>query len=289
MNPDLKESKNIRVYQSGQGGGWHLEVWREMFAELGNSRELIWRLFLRNFRARYRKTVLGLMWPIVLPIITVGTFIFLNRAGVMNLGQVDIPYPAFALLGLTIWQIFAGGLTECTKSIEAGGSMVVKVNFPKESLVISSFGDALVGFLIRLALTIFVFAIYKVVPAWTAIFFPLALIPLFLLTLGIGLIFALLNAVLRDVANIVSLSSMFLLFITPVLYPEPKTVFFKTFSILNPLSVLVTSSRDLVLEGRISHPGVFLIFSLMSLVFFFVAWRLFHLVEKRIAERIGGR
>jgi len=204
-------------------------------------------------------------------------------------GTADRKYPAFALLGLTIWQIFAGGLTECTKSIEAGGSMVVKVNFPKESLVISSFGDALVGFLIRLALTIFVFAIYKVVPAWTAIFFPLALIPLFLLTLGIGLIFALLNAVLRDIANIVSLSSIFLLFITPVLYPEPKTVFFKTFSILNPLSALVASPRDLVLDGRISHPGVFLIFSLMSLVFFFVAWRLFHLVEKRVAERIGGR
>jgi lipopolysaccharide transport system permease protein len=167
--------------------------------------------------------------------------------------------------------------------------MVVKVNFPKESLVISSFGDALVGFLIRLALTIVVFAIYKIEPAWTAIFFPLALVPLLLLTLGIGMLFALLNAVLRDVANIVSLAAMFLLFVTPVLYPVPKSAFFKTFSALNPLSVLVAAPREFVLKGHISHPAAFLIFSLISLIVFLISWRLFHLVEKRIAERIGGR
>jgi len=282
-------SNNIRVYKSGQSGGWHTEVWREMFAELKFSRELIWRLFLRNFRARYRQTILGLMWPLILPVITVGTFIFLNKAGVMNIGEVDIPYPAYALLGLTIWQIFAGGLVNCTKSIEVGGSMVVKVNFPKESLVLSSFGDAFVGFLIRLALTIVVFAIYKIVPAWTVIFFPIAIIPLFLLTLGFGLMFSLLNAVLRDVGNIVSLASMFLLFITPVLYPEPKTVFFKTFSILNPLSVLVSCPRDLILNGSFAHPYAYLFFSLVSLFIFLISWRLFHLVEKRIAERIGRR
>lgn len=264
-------------------------VWREMFAELKYSRGLIWRLFLRNFKARYRQTILGLMWPLILPIITIGTFIFLNRAGVMNIGEVGMPYPAYALLGLTIWQIFSGGLINCTKSIEAGGSMVVKVNFPKESLVLSSFGDALVGFLIRLVLTIVVFAIYKIVPAWTAIFFPIAIIPLFLLTLGLGLMFSLLNAVLRDVANIVSLVSMFLLFITPVLYPEPKTFFFKTFSTLNPLFVLVSCPRDLVLNGSFAHPIAYLFFSLVSLIFFLTSWRLFHLVESRIAERIGGR
>jgi lipopolysaccharide transport system permease protein len=207
----------------------------------------------------------------------------------MNIGEIEMPYPAYALLGLTIWQIFAGGLVDCTKSIAAGGSMVVKVNFPKESLVLSSFGDALVGFLMRLVLTIVVFITFKIVPAWTTIFFPIALIPLLLLTLGLGLMFALLNAILRDVANIVSLASMFLLFITPVLYPPPETVFFKKFSILNPLFVLVSCPRDLVLNGSVAHPIAYLFFSLVSLIIFFVSWRLFHLVEKRIAERIGGR
>jgi len=285
----MKNSNNLRVYKSGQSGGWHVGVWREMFAELKSSRELIWRLFLRNFKAKYRQTIFGLMWHFILPIITVGAFIFLNRAGVLNIEEVDIPYPAYALLGLTIWQIFAGGIVDCTRSIAAGGSMVVKVNFPKESLVISSFGNALVGFLIRLVLTIVVFAIYKIVPASTTIFFPIAIIPLFFLTLGLGLMFSLLNAVLRDVANIVSLASMFLLFITPVLYPEPKAVFFKAFSMFNPLSVLVSGPRDLVLNGSLTHPREYLFFSLVSLLVFFVSWRLFHLVEKRIAERIGGR
>ena len=167
--------------------------------------------------------------------------------------------------------------------------MVVKVNFPKESLVISSFGEALVGFLIRIGLTVIVFATYKIVPAWTVIFFPLAIIPLFLLTLGLGLMFALLNAVLRDIANIVSLASMFLLFITPVLYPEPESGFFKTFSTFNPISVLVSCPRDLVLKGGVNDLGVYFTYSLIALIMFLISWRLFHLVEKRIAERIGTR
>ena len=167
--------------------------------------------------------------------------------------------------------------------------MVVKINFPKEALVLSSLGEALVETLVRLALTALVFAFYKVVPAWTVILFPLSLIPLLLFTLGLGLMLSILNAVFRDVANIVSLSSTFLLFITPVLYPEPKAAFFKAFTIFNPLAALVSGPRDLVVKGYLTQPVSFWFYSALSLVLFFVSWRLFHLAEIRIAERVGAR
>jgi len=260
-----------------------------MFSELADSHELVWRLFLRNFKAKYRQTVLGFLWALIMPLLIVGTFVFLNRTGIFIIGKIDIPYPAYALIGLTVWHIFAGGLRACCDSIVAGGSMVVKINFPKEALVLSSFGEALVETMVRLALTAFVFVIYKVVPAWTAILFPLALIPLLLFTLGLGFMLSLLNAVLRDVANIVSLSSTFLLFITPVLYPEPKTDFFKAFMVYNPLSALVSGPRDLVINGYLTQPGSFLFYSFLSLIIFIISWRFFHLAEIRIAERVGAR
>jgi lipopolysaccharide transport system permease protein len=276
-------------YRPGQNGGWGFRVWREMVLELVSSHELIWRLFLRNFKAKYRQTILGFLWALIMPLLAVGTFVFLNRSGVLNIGKVDIPYPAYALLGLTVWHIFAGGLKACSNAIVAGGSMVVKINFPKEVLVLSSLGEALIETLVRLALTAFVFALYKVVPAWTVILFPLTLIPILLLTLGLGFMFSLLNAVFRDVANIVSLSTTFLLFITPILYPEPKASFFKTFTIFNPLAVLVSGPRDLVIKGYLTQPDSFLFYSGLSLVFFLISWRLFHLAELRIAERVGAR
>ena len=283
-------SKNKMIrYRPGQSKGWGYHVWHEMLSELVDSHELVWRLFLRNFKAKYRQTVLGFLWALIMPLLAVGTFVFLNRAGVLNIGKVDIPYPAYALLGLTVWHIFAGGLRACSNSIVAGGSMVVKINFPKEALVLSSLGEAIVETLVRLALTAFVFAIYKVVPAWTAILFPLSLIPLLLFTLGLGFMLSLLNAVLRDVANIVSLSTTFLLFITPVLYPEPKAAFFKVFTVFNPLAALVTGPRDLVIKGYLTRPVSYLFYSGLSLIVFTVSWRLFHLAEIRIAERVGAR
>jgi lipopolysaccharide transport system permease protein len=193
------------------------------------------------------------------------------------------------LLGLTVWQIFAGGLTACSNSIVAGGSMVVKINFPKESLVLSSFGEALVETLVRMGLTIAVFTIYRVIPPWTALLFPLSLIPLVLFTLGLGFMLSLLNAVFRDVANVVSLASTFLLFVTPVLYPEPKAPIFKTLSAFNPLAALVSAPRDLVVKGYITQPVSYIIYSALSLLIFIVSWRLFHLSEIRIAERVGAR
>ena len=264
-------------------------MWHEMVAELIDSHELVWRLFLRDFEAKYRQTVLGFLWALIMPLLTVGTFVFLNRAGILNIGKVGIPYPAYALLGLTVWQIFSGGLRACSDSIVAGGSMVVKINFPKEALVLSSLGGALIETMVRVALTAFVFAIYKIVPAWTVVLFPFALIPLLLFTLGLGLMLSLLNAVFRDVANIVSLSTTFLLFVTPVLYPEPKAAFFKAFTVFNPLAALVSGPRDLVAKGYLTQSVSYLFYSGLSLAIFLISWRLFHLAEIRIAERIGAR
>lgn len=283
-------SKNkIKIYCPGQNRGWGFRVWHEMFSELVDSHELVWRLFLRNFKAKYRQTVLGFLWALIMPLLIVGTFVFLNRTGIFIIGKTDMPYPAYALIGLTVWHIFAGGLRACCDSIVAGGSMVVKINFPKEALVLSSFGEALFESLIRLALTALVFIIYKITPTWTAILFPFAVIPLLLFTLGLGFMFSLLNAVLRDVANIISISTTFLLFITPVLYPEPKAAFFKAFTIFNPLAALISGPRDLVIKGYLTQPDSFFFYSGLSLIIFFISWRLFHLAETRIAERVGAR
>ncbi len=261
-------------------------IWREMLDELINSRELIWRLFLRDFMAKYRQSILGVLWALIMPLVAVGTFVLLNQSGVLNIGDTGVPYPVFALLGLTIWQLFATGLTSCSNSIVGGGSMVIKINFPKESLVIASMAQSIFEFVARIALLIVVFAIYGIVPAWTTLFLPFALIPLILLTLGLGFLLSLSNVLMRDVANIVTLLTTFLLFLTPVLYPSPQTGLFTTLNMYNLLTPLVTGPRDLVIVGHLSQPSQFLWVSLFSFLIFVISWRIFHLVEPRMAERV---
>lgn len=261
-------------------------IWQEMFISLHRSRELIWRLFLRDFSAKYRQSLLGISWAVLNPLITVGIFVYLNKAGVFNIGPTSVPYPAFALVGLTAWSLFATGLTACSNSIVAAGAMVTKINFPKSSLVIASIGQAVVEFIVRLGLTVIVLLIYKVTPSWTAVFLPFVAIPIFLLTLGMGFFLSLLTGVFRDTVNIVALFTTFLLFLMPVLYPAPDSGLFAAVNVWNPLSYLIDGCRDIVFLGKFSSPAGFWGSALFSLFVFLFFWRLFYLVEPKIAERV---
>lgn len=276
----------FRIYRPGAQAGWRMSTWRDMVEELLQSRELIWRLFLRDFSAHYKQSVLGVLWAVIMPVGTVAAFAFLGKSGVLNIDDVNVPYPAYALLGLTIWQLFAGGLTVCSNSIVAGGSMVVKINFPKETLVIASMGQALVDMIIRVALLVSVFFYYRIVPQWTALFFPLLLIPLMLLTLGLGFLLALLNVLVRDIANMVTLGTTFLLFMTPILYPPCKSGILASVTMFNPLAALVAGPRDMVITGYLTNPGGYALATAFCLVLFCVSWRFFHMVEPRMAERV---
>jgi lipopolysaccharide transport system permease protein len=260
--------------------------WKEMVASLFMSRELIWRLFLRDFNAKYRQSLLGVGWALLNPVITVGLFVFLNRAGILNIGATTVPYPVFALIGMSLYGIFSTGLAASSNSIIGAGSMVVKINFPKISLVVASVGHAVVEFAVRLVLIAIVLVVYGVTPSWTAIFLPFALLPLTLLTLGIGLILSLLAGIFRDIIYIVSFFTMLLLFLIPVLYPPPLTGMLVRLNKWNPVSHLIVGCRDLLISDRLSDPSGFTFAVFCSISIFLVSWRLFFLSEPRIAERV---
>ena len=260
--------------------------WKEMAISLFQSRELIWRLFVRDFSAKYRQSLLGILWALLNPIITVGIFVFLNRAGILNIGETSVPYPVFALIGLSIYGIFSTGLSVCSNSIIGAGSMVVKINFPKISLVIASMGQSVVDFLVRLALVIILFIIYGIAPQWTFLIFPFTVLPLVLLTLGLGLILSLLAGVFRDVIHLVSFFTTLFLFMMPVFYPAPQAGIFAALNAWNPLSHLIVGCRDILISGSFSDSHSFLWASAFSILLFLVSWRIFFISESRIAERV---
>jgi len=278
-----------RVYSSEPKGSWGPSFWAEVALRLIGSRGLVWRLFMRDFLARYRQTVLGLVWAVIVPLIAIGTFVLLNRSGVLRIGEISVPYPLYALLGLTVWQLFAEGLAISSRSLVAAGNMVVKVDFPRENLVFAAFGQVIVEFLVRVALLVFLCFWYRFLPDPAGLWFPLALVPLLLVTIGLGLILALANVVVRDIANIVTFATSFLLFLTPVLYPIPEQGPLSVLSRFNPLAILVRAPCDLLLDGRLVDPSAFAVSAVASVVFFLLSWRLFVLTEMRMTERMGTR
>ncbi len=238
------------------GFGWH--VWRDMARELIQSRELMWRLFLRDLSARYRQSVFGYVWAVMPAIVTVITFTYLKGSGTLPIGQTDMPYPAYVLLGMSVWQLFATGLTKTTQSLVQASAIITKINFARETLVLAAFGESIFNFLIRIVLIGVVFVWFGVVPVWTIIFVPFVLIPLALMTVGFGFMLSIANGVFRDIGNSLTLVLTFAMFLTPVIYPPPTQWPKLLINYLNPISPFIIATRDLTTIGTLSQPdGLF--------------------------------
>jgi lipopolysaccharide transport system permease protein len=261
-----------------------IKVWPVMVAELWESRELIVRLFLRNLTARYKQALFGVAWALIVPFVAIGTFMFLDRAGVVAIGHTDIPYPLFALVGLSVYQFFSTGITAACGALVEAGDMIAKVSFPREVLVIAAIAQAAFEFLVKLVLIAAVCVFYQYLPPAGFLLMPLVLVPLVFLVVGLGLILSLANAVFRDTAQAVGVLLMFLMFLTPVLYPSTgaREFLFR----MNPLTALIEAPRDLFIYGALRHPLDLLVVSVMSFLIFACAWRAFHLVETKIPERL---
>ncbi|MBF0485996.1 MAG: ABC transporter permease [Candidatus Omnitrophica bacterium] len=261
-----------------------IKAWGPMVVELWEARELASRLFMRNLAARYKQAFLGFLWAVIVPFVAIGTFIFLNRMGIVNIGKTDVPYPLFALLGLSAYQLFSTGITASCGALVEAGDMIAKVNFPREVLVIAAIAQAVFELLIKMALIAAVCIYYQYLPPVMALMAVAALLPLLVLTMGLGLILSLANAVVRDTAQAVGILMTFLMFLTPVLYPAvgPRAFWLR----VNPLTALIEGPRDLFIYGSLRHPTAFWVVSSAALLILLCAWRVFHLVETKVPERL---
>jgi lipopolysaccharide transport system permease protein len=261
-------------------------VFTEIISELKENRWLIYQLFKRDFYATYKQSFIGIFWALIIPLASLATFVILNRSGLFSVGKINVPYPIYAILGLSFWQLFSTGLVASSNSLVKAGSMITQINFSKKSLVIASAGQSIVSFSIQFVFLMALFLYYQFTPNITILLIPVIILPILLLTFGLGLLLSIVNGVIRDVGNVVSLLMTFLMFLTPVLYARPETGILAKITNINPLHYLISGGRNLVLRGTISEPQGFLISSLFSVLIFVLCLIIFHLTETRICERV---
>ena len=279
--------QEITIYEPNKAVKQSLIVTlREMFLELKESKWVMWQLFLRDFKGGYRQSFLGMGWAIILPLVTLGTFILLNSSGLFNVGNIEVPYAIYVILGLAFWQLFAVGLPRSTTSLTLSGGLIKNVNISKEAIVFSSLGFTFITFILQMAVVLVISIIYGFIPNWKFVFFPLLMIPILLITFGLGLIFSIINSVVRDIGNIIPIGITFLLFLTPIAYEIPNVGFISTLANYNPIYYLVVAPRDLALTGELTNPAAFFISTIIAIFIFFFCWIAFHITETRIAERV---
>ncbi len=229
---------------------------------------------------------MGFLWAFIVPLVSVGSFIVLSNAGLFQIGHIDVPYPIYAILGMAFWQLFSMGLIASTNSLVNAGSMITKINFSKKSLVIASVGQSVISFAVQFGLVCALFIYFHRMPGPAIVLVPLLMLPIVMLTLGLGFILSLLNGLMRDTGSLITLLMTFLMFLTPILYVRPASGLLATLTAFNPIYYLISSMRELILAGTISEPLGFALSIALSATVFAVSLIIFHLTETRVAERI---
>ncbi len=258
----------------------------EIYNDIKANRWLTWQLFKRDFITLYKQSFLGLFWILIVPLVSVGTFATLKKSGLFAIGEIEVPYPIYAVLGISFWQLFATGLIGSSNALVKAGSMLTQINFSKKSLVIASVGQSIVAFIIQFSFAVLLYAYYHATPSAGILLVPVVVLPMLFFTLGLGFILALLNGVVRDIGNMISLLMTFLMFLTPVLYPKPASGLLATITDYNPLYHLIAPARDLVISGRIAEWRVFAVTTGLSCLLLLVCAVVFHLAETKISERV---
>jgi lipopolysaccharide transport system permease protein len=260
----------------------------EMFHDLLASRELAWRLFLRDTRAQYRQSILGYLWAFIPPLVTSLPFIFLNSQGVVGIKGTSIPYAAYAMIGTIIWQVFADSLNYPLKVVTAAKPMLARINFPREAILLSALGQVIFSFLVRLVLLVGVFVWFRIAPPLTVLLVPVGVVSLMVVGFMLGLALTPIGILYTDVSQMIPILAMFFMFLTPVLYPPPHTGLAASLARWNPLSPLVIVTREWLVTGYTGHYIAFIAVTACAWGLLFAGWVMYRLALPHIVARIGN-
>src|SRR3979411_2486820 len=247
-------------------------LFMELFRALMASRGLAWRLFVRDTSAQYRQSILGYVWAFIPPLVASLPFVFLNSQGVVGIKNTAIPYPAYAMIGTIIWQVFVDSLNSPLKTVTTAKVMLARINFPREAILLSGLGQVVFSFLIRLVLLVAVFGWFRITPPATAILFPLGILSLIMVGFMIGILITPIGILYSDVPQMIPVIAMALMFLTPVLSPPAERGLAAMLAKWNPLSPLVIVTRDWLTTGVTTHAMAFVLVSVTAAVLLFVGW-----------------
>ncbi len=258
--------------------------WRDLWG----SRELIWILALRDISIRYKQSILGVSWALLRPLVTAATFTIVFERIARLPSESGMPYSLMVLAGMVPWILFSTSLPDLSNSLVTNSNLIGKVFFPRMAIPISSLSNAILDFLISLALLLGLMLAYGVEFTWTMALLPLFAALALFAAAGGGLWCAALNVRYRDVRFIVPFLIQVGLYITPIgfssqLVPERwKLIFY-----LNPMAFVVDGFRWCVSGGAsaLYWPGFFAN-ALTSTLLLVLGLRYFRKTEQTFADVI---
>ncbi|NET30425.1 MAG: ABC transporter permease [Cyanothece sp. SIO1E1] len=259
-----------------------------MRRDLLASRELAWRLMLRDIQAKYRQSLLGLFWAFVPPILTAVGLVLARKTGVVNIDDTNLPYPAFVIFSTALWQTFVEALNGPITAVVAAKPMLGKINFPREAIILAKLGEVFFNFGIKLILIVGIFLWFKMPITPSALLAPVALLHLVTLGTGLGLLLVPIGVLYGDVSKVLPLIVTPWLMITPVFYAVPASGLFAAVVRLNPVTPLLMTTRELATTGIVTDTLSFWGATGLAFGTLLIGWFLYRLAMPFLIERMGS-
>jgi lipopolysaccharide transport system permease protein len=261
---------------------------KNYWADLWRYRELFLILAWRDLSVRYKQTIIGILWAILRPFLTmvVFTIIFSRIAKLPSDGST--PYALMVFAAMLPWSLFSSSLSESSNSLIDNTNLISKVYFPRlimpAATLITAFVDFLISFIILIGMMIY----YQFAPGWHILLLPFFIVLALLASLGPGLWITAINVKYRDFRYVIPFVVQFGLYVSPVgfsskIIPEQWRLLYS----LNPMVGVIDGFRWCILGGEspIYLPGFLLSLAIITL-FLYLGVSRFRRMEKTFADLI---
>lgn len=260
----------------------------DMFRDLLASRELAWRLAVRDISAMYRQSFLGLLWALILPLANTLVWIFLSSSGIVTVRNTDLPYPMYVFVGTMLWAIFMDAVNSPLQVTTAAKPMLARINFPRESLVLAGIYQSLFNASIKIVLLLVTLAVIGLNPGWSLVLFPVGLLSLILAGTMIGLMLVPVGLLYTDVGRALPLLMQFLMYLTPVVFPIPEEGWSAVVFQANPLTPLIETTRQWLTGMPVDQLGYFMLVNGFTALLLLVFWGIYRLAMPLLIERMSA-
>lgn len=252
-------------------------------AELWRYRELLYFLVWRDFKVRYKQTVLGIAWAVLQPVfnMVVFTIIFGHLAHIKSDGT---PYAVFVYAGLLPWTFFSASVNLAGLSLVNQQNLLTKVYFPRLFVPAASIGAGLVDLAISFGIYAIILLGYRQMPSWQIVYLPLLIILTLMATLGFSFLLAALTVSYRDVRFVIPFMLQAMMYISPVVYPVSMVpVRWQWLLAVNPMAGIIDAYRCAILN-KPWNITTLSISTLSTIALFFLGVFYFKKTERRFAD-----
>lgn len=266
----MKETQSFNdvsfTYDSQQRKSPALE---ELF-DIIKYRDLIYQLIRRDIVARYKRSVLGILWTMLQPLgmmvvlVVVFSHLFGGTKG----------YSAYLLSGLIAWTFFSQTTTSAIHQSVWGGALMRRIYVPYTAFSVSSVGTGLVNLTLSLVPLLLILLVTQKPITWAIFFIPIPMLFLTAFALGIGLILSSLAVRFPDISEMYQIITQAWMYLTPIMYPEtiiPES-YRSWFLYLNPMYYLIKMFRTPIYDGVLPPINIIVIGAVVSLTTLLIGW-----------------